>query len=75
MRLDVFAYLLSLIMLAPISYGWAQEIRYVLNTIIGAGLYTPAKANRLIEALDYAAAFKQYHVNPDLPERFACVQN
>ena len=58
-----------------LSDAYRVEIRRRFKqAIIGAGLYTPAKANRLIEAglIDAAAFGRDFIANPDLPERFAC---
>ena len=60
---------------ASLSDAYRVEIRRRFKqAIIGAGLYTPAKANRLIEAglIDAAAFGRDFIANPDLPERFAC---
>ena len=59
---------------ASLSDAYRVEIRRRFKqAIIGAGLYTPAKANRLIEAglIDAAAFGRDFIANPDLPERFA----
>ena len=60
---------------ASLSDAYRVEIRRRFKqAIIGAGLYTAAKANRLIEAglIDAAAFGRDFIANPDLPERFAC---
>ena len=59
---------------ASLSDAYRVEIRRRFQqAIIGAGLYTAAKANRLIEAglIDAAAFGRDFIANPDLPERFA----
>lgn len=59
---------------APLQDAYRLEIRKRFDkAIIGAGLYTPQKANRLIEAglIDAAAFGRDFIANPDLPERFA----
>lgn len=58
----------------PLQDAYRMEIRRRFHgAIIGAGLYTPEKANRLVEAglIDAAAFGRAFIANPDLPERFA----
>ena len=56
-----------------ITDGYRRELRAAYGgTIIGAGNYTPEKAERLLEAglIDAAAFGRAYIANPDLAERF-----
>ena len=58
----------------PLQDAYRLQLRRrFAGAIIGAGLYTPAKANRLIEAglIDAAAFGRAFIANPDLPARFA----